>query len=407
MHAPEWLLAVAPVLVTPIAADVIVVGSPEAPTIDQAIALAADGDIVLLYGGSHSGFTLDGKGICVVSDGARAEINGTITVRNLAAGQSVALQHLRVKSNSLPPITLDNNAGSVWIEDSILWAFGFGAVALEGSGSASLMVRRSELRNYSDVGDPPAKGTPGVRLTNCTATFFESAIVGGLGGSWLGYDCSSIPGGVGGDGLLATDCELHFVGGSVKGGTGGIGDGCSSPTHCSGGGTGGIGADLVGSSVVLVSCSVEGGAGGPAGGEFCSTGSPGQPFKLLAGSSVIDVLEPARGLVVPSPAREGQSVTVVFIGQPGEFVQVLGSLAPDELSVPSVYGSLLLQWSGIVPLLSATLHASGQIILQTGLPMLDPTLEGVELKLQVLTFPTGGGFVLGEAATLVVLDSAF
>jgi hypothetical protein len=152
---------------------------------------------------------------------------------------------------------------------------------------------------------------------------------------------------------------------------------------------------------------VEGGAGGPAGGELCSDGPPGQPFKLLAESSVIDVSEPARGLVVASPAREGQAVTVVFIGQPGEFVQLLGSLAPDELSVPSVYGSLLLQWPGIVPLLSATLHASGQIILQTGIPMLDPMLEGVELKLQVLTFPTGGGFVLGEAATLVVLDSAF
>ena len=98
-------------------------------------------------------------------------------------------------------------------------------------------------------------------------------------------------------------------------------------------------------------------------------------------------------------------VKVIVSGAPQEVVFAYASLETDFVEVPGSYGLRLLGEPGTL-LGNATLSDAGTQVLHSLVPDLGPSAQGLPLHLQVVAVtPTGP--VLGEAATVVVLDSAF
>ncbi len=57
--------------------------------ISEAVALASDGDVILVHAGTYPGFTVAGKSLVVAADAGEAPlIQGTVIVHSLADGQT-------------------------------------------------------------------------------------------------------------------------------------------------------------------------------------------------------------------------------------------------------------------------------------------------------------------------------
>ncbi len=382
------------------AAEVWEVGGGGLATIGEAVALASDGDIVLVHSGSYPGFAIDGKSLVITAEaGANVYVFDAVLVQGLGATQTVALQGI------ILTLRANDNAGGLWIESCILRGDS-GEAGLEALACSSVVVRRSSVEGGDGIDGSEEPGSEGLRLRDTTAAVFSCSIAGGMGafGDYSIFPrCSKKAGGPGGDGILIEDSVLLLQDTSVEGGMGGWGSLCSTP-HCGPGGDGGVGIVTLGSvEITLVQATVQGGLAGVGGGPVCSDGQDGQAWEF-AGGTILTVPEEPRALEAISPLREGQLATVLASGEPSELLAVYASHATAIVDLPSLYGSLLL---GPPPLLvgAGVLPASGQLQLQALVPDLGASVEGLALRLQAVSLPLSGGFVLGEPATLVLLDA--
>ena len=151
--------------------------------LQAAVDAAGEGDVILVRGGTYSGFIVDGKALTVQADtGATVDVASpssvSVNVVNLGAGQSVVLRGLHVEGGSLgiePPFqqsyragfSATDNAGSVWVEDCRIRGTAGGAVVRD---SASVAFVRSRLRGEDLAGVFGFQTSPGGAGLDCAGS---------------------------------------------------------------------------------------------------------------------------------------------------------------------------------------------------------------------------------------------
>lgn len=398
-----------------LAAGVWVVGPGGLPSIGDAIDLAADGDVILVRAGTYPGFAVTGKSLVIAGDtGPAPDVQGSVAVSQLAAGQTVTFQHLQVQgSPGAAAVLATDNAGALWIEDcSISGTYG-GASSLPNPGiglrakdCASLHVRRSTIAGASGPGLAFAPGSDAVSLTSSETEVFSCTFQGGRGGpAAVVSSCSMETGGTGGTALRAEGSKVLFQSSAALGGNGGIGAKCDLGAHiCGVGGDAGAGAiSGAGSEISSVQSVFFGGFPGWGGSFLCDDGEFGFWLELLGGTFAELPYTP-QTLTASPLLREGELAEVTATGQPSLPCAIYASFEPAAIEVPSVYGDLLLA-PPLIALGAVLLPADGKFVIQAPVPELGPAVAGLTLRVQTAVLPLSGGVVFGEGATLVFLDA--
>jgi len=401
----------------------------EFPSIQHAIDLAADGDVVLLKAGEYLGFYIENKSIDVIADTqAFVTIIGSVRVIGLEAGKRVTFDGLIVNGHPGPNnhlgygLNIQSNAGAIRFQDCNF----SGANNKQSSGSSC---------SWWGIGN----GWAAAKVLDCADVAFSNCtLMGGRGhnapGDWMGDPCpASMTGGDGGEGLYAINSKLSFFDTSMLGGNGGFGgsggrggDGCvlfggpAYPAFMSGsfaaggnggnkanpidfpagfGGSGGNGMWNAGPPLSVLASSFGAGAGGSS---FQPFGTPGVAF---TGTPYTSYAGSPRSLGMAMPVRESSSASLSFEGKPHDIV-FLG-VGVDSTHVP------LASFSGV--LLSDALHV--QLLGTTGtfqaktfsLPIgpLAPGQLALRLTLQGAAVSAQGQIVLTEFRSQAILDQSF
>src|SRR5262245_8815144 len=175
--------------------------------IQSAVNAAAEGDTILVRAGTYQGFDVAAKSLVILADPQNSVgVSTTISVHDLAAGQSFVLSGVLAGSVYGESLRLSNSAGALRFEsESVTCAY----YATLGHGATVLGCSDVAFFGCSMTGAVPAhQGTPGaglkidasrVALHGCTA-------VGGAGyaGYHMGTGGSSINGSLGGVGCWIT-----------------------------------------------------------------------------------------------------------------------------------------------------------------------------------------------------------
>jgi hypothetical protein len=410
-----WLaLPAAPVLAQ---SQVLVVDDQPGPGIDftsiqAAVDASADGDTVLVKGGSFAETVyITSRGLTLIADsGTDVVIQGGVRIYGTQATQSILLRGLRVPGTSIANpygLVVHLAAGAVWVEDCVLHgssSFGGPGLGATVSDSAGVTFVRCELRGGSGIGkgNPPAGGSG--LSSNGPVHVFDSSVRGGdvpafTGVFFFGTTSS------GGAGVQLYGGALFASGTVIVGGAGS--NGYAHPTFgCIGGGHGGAGIAGVGlgTSAVLVGTTAQGGSGGPAFGA-CAAGSGGAATWLVGGS-VTTLPGSAHSALFSAPIREGQAITGTLHGVPGELAVL--ALAPSLHA-----GTLLLPLAGVA-LLGGPISvlgigqvpASGVIAIAGTAAPLSGGNEGATIAAQpAFVDPIALTAALGAPASLTLLQA--
>jgi hypothetical protein len=395
-----FALAIVASTETAIAQNVWVVAPTAGPgvfstQIQPAVNAAADGDLILVKGGSFVGFSITNKSVGVVAElGASVNVLGTVEITNLSSSQRVLFERVAVSATA--PNTnlwIHNNAGPVWLEGCTFAPVtaGFDQYGVDGADvdqCASVAFLRCTMTGshaYAWKGSTSAGW--GLFASASNVTLYDSACVGGAGET--GFTPFGGKGGIGAYVLSG----FAFASGSVfQGGAGG--------SSAISGGMGGTGLDN-NATFVSLDCTFLGGIGGssPQG-----SGAPGIP---LIGT-VDAIAGKARHFNATSPIRELQNTTMTLGGIPGENAAILFSLGQDvPIYFPDLSGVLLPSLVGADAILLAAIPGSGVLTIQKPVPSLPPSLKGQPIYVQSFFFDAAiTNVVLGPASAVVVLDSS-
>lgn len=378
---------------------------------------AADGDTILVRPGQYGPFTIDGKSLRLIADGASAQVIavGECRIQNLGAQQSVVVRGLFMTGTlvGVPRLFIEQCAGSVLIEDCDVHT------AISASAplwSASTYVRDSQRVVFARC-TMETGGGGGFFVTNLTGTFTGPHGLMARDSHVALYDCvvrgttSPKVGGQGGHGAHVLGGSLFASGCSFSGGQGGPGGFTSTPFGPIKvpGGPGGDGIQLTASSSPAIGrfldCTFDAGPGGAAApGTF--GGIPGQPWTALQQATASFIAEPARSFDSTSPIHAGQSTTLTFTAPAGELVFTAATLGMQPTYVNALAGTLV----PTVPFLFTTIGtvpASGTLVLTLPLPILPPGTGALSIVHQAV-YGTSAGFArLGAPSTLVLLDPAY
>jgi len=405
MRTAAPLLAL--LLAAPAAAQSVHVVAPApGPGVDftslaAAVAAAQDGDLVLVRSGTYAGFGLNGKALAITADaGAQVQVHGSLFVVGLAPGEFVSLSGLAVDAGEFSAaVTLQNNAGPVWLDGCTLRGYTVAEATLFDNGTQGLV----------------AQDCASVALSHCTL----------LGGAALRGEPA----------LLAQDSGVHAYASTLAGGAG----------HCDAFGVpycdaAGPALEAHGGTLALQSCALSGGAAAPGlpaatpGG--CDALASGAPAVLLGPDADVwayDVALAAGGATPPcglpgasvtagdgqleqlagtpfvvradSPVREQQAASVRVSGQPGDLAGLLAGLAPLPGS-PLSAGLLLVGAPSQFALLGRV-PAAGELVVVLRAPVLPAAAEGAGWLLQGVRLKGGDGELLGNVQHALVLDAAY
>lgn len=412
-------------------ADVIVVGPGHVPsTIQPAIDAAQDDDVILVKDGTYPSFVVRKKSLTIVAEkGANPRIRGAIRVGGVSATRTVVISGFQtIGAMPLTPsnyqsLRVSNCSGLVLVQDCKLG--GTGATSAPASEKASVLIENSQsvvlshcdvagTGSFFDAQGEAIVGGDGIELRGSVAAFFETNVVGGLGGYGYGGAASGFDGTTGGSGVLATNSMFFTSGSSLRGGQGGFG--YASTVQGGDSGDGGIAVKLQ-SSVWYRRDTTN--TGGPAGvmvlaslPTFASSayhvGSVGAPLAMDASSSAPIRAGVAGKLVLPALAREGESPDAVFSGGASDAITRLTSRAGVSLfdgligtQVPAFGPSFRSSYLGTTGPPSAPQLGVTMPILDLG------AATSRVLFVQGRHVDTTGNVVLGTPRALVMLDSSF
>lgn len=325
--------------------------------IQPAVDAALDGDLILVRGGSYTGFQIDGKSLIVAAD-AGASVTVTVhtsgqrlRVANLSGAQSVSLLGLDVRTGPLAPIgpyivAVEDCAGPVLLEDCTIatpppvggtLSFGDG-LRIDDSAAVTLVRSTIDVSTGSGLGGVGAA----IRTTDSQVFVHDCELFGMRGTE--GESTFETPGGIGAAGVDQVGGRVVLVSSTVTGGEGGPGVppggfGCC----CTDAGPGGPGVRLVAGAVapelVLVDTQFVGGVGGTAPSP-CVDGSDGPQTDVLAGGTTSPAVAP-RLLDAQAVVGDGETLTATFRGEPLDFLLVAYGFAPNlPVWVPDVTGAL-------------------------------------------------------------------
>lgn len=424
-HALARLVLAIVVLALPAGAGVIVVdagGGGDATDLPEAIALASEGDVLLVKPGTYSGFLVEALSVHVVADGGVVSVTGPVAIRNLAPGQRVALDEIDIKPvftnifTQPPALRVIDCAGSVRIErceivapSPVIWnacqKFAFWPAGADGAQVidsddvvfASCLFEGGRGFGSTDLFclDTGSDGGRGL-VVEGSAVGLHEVIARGADGREDGY------GGQGGHGIQLIGASDVLAAGTIaEGGDGGRSNDFIGFSPI---GDGGDGALVEGGATLRVLGGLY--SGGEAGYSCCWITSPGED--QAGQGTIVTYPGTSRRLLTSSPAREGNDLTLAINGVAGDQVSLLVGLLPAHVPLPKFSGALYVDPSTMLgPLPIATLGAGPALVLLT-IPELGPGLDVVPLELQLFVIDASGDAkVLSGPGQGVLVDSAF
>ncbi len=373
-----------------------------------AVKAARSGDVLLVAPGDYSSFELCGKGLTIVGDGGVPRVNGNTIVKQLATDEVACLRSLELKYSEVAvavngsALRLEDNAGTVWIEDSTihrqLSVFnGLVEPALLATDCAAVVLVRSQVNGSIGSVLPLHPGLVAAALfaSGSAVHAFESGFQGTnvLSPGFTGGSPRA-----GGDGLRLAASTLHASGCSFSGGRGSEASGVG--PFCTVGGSGGAGLRASNASFapVLLDCTAQGGPGG--------SGTASCPHSGPAGAAIVGTVHveplPVFRYELETPVRAGTSYQLSAAGQPGDFVwsAFAEELAPSY--VPLYFGT---QVGGLPVTLvfEGVADGAGALVKSVPVPAL-AALAGFErLYAQGLFFNATADAFLASPSVLVVV----
>lgn len=321
-----------------LAGDVRVVcseGSTPYPTIQSAVNVAGDGDLIVVRPRAgpterYDGFVVDGLGVTVVGLDGRGVRVREVRVRNVPLGATVTLARLEVAAETTTAVspsgalTVEDCAGAVRIVDCRA-AGALRQVGVDARFALDLTLVDCDVTGGIDgLGSGAGAGHPGLRARASRVAAYRSRLVGGVGAGQSDYfgDLFGTDGGAGADVGLRSFLWLGAA--EVRGGVGGYALCIANPSSCGTLDPGDGGPGLVteaGSLSVRLASTLAGGAPGETNGAH--PGSVGAP-EWGASTAVAGA---QRQLSCASSTRSGQPLHVRVEGTPGE--EVLAFVATD------------------------------------------------------------------------------
>jgi hypothetical protein len=321
-------------------------GSGDFVQLTDAIAAAADGDVILVrpHTERYEAAEITGKSLTVIGIGVHRPGLEDLRVTQLSPGQVVTLRFLDLQGRAEiifggfitymePGLSLTFNQGSVWVEDAVFTgASGIakwggseeGVSGLVVVGTEGVVVVDSESEGGVgawSVGGTSYAGGDGARLLNSHVAFHGSRLEGGMGS----IDVAHLPG-QGGAGVDSSASNLFASGSTLTGGDTGESFGAEPLDAPSSG--------LVArssSTVHHLATSFQAGQGGA---------PPGEPITVEPSSTVDDLDDVHRAFKVPAPVREDQEASALYAGEPGDLVLLRISLTPGWTMMPGLKGVL-------------------------------------------------------------------
>jgi hypothetical protein len=355
-------------------------GGADFTEIQAAVDASADGDTILVAGGTYAAVVIDGKALVLLGDEDPTVPDATI--RNVPAGRELALRGFRGLSAS-PNLILEGNAGTVWL-DRLQWGgplFGFpDGPALQIRRSASVVVTRSTFQGWSFLAVTP--GVDAVLLEDSAVSFHDVVMTGGAGKEPAA------------SGLVTTNSFALLSGCTVTGGTGHEGG------LCTPGNPGGAGiANLTpGMEPYLLDTTLAGGNGGCA--IDCSWLCSAQGEPSVGGTLSLSGF--ARDYEFDLPAPAGGLATLAYAGVPGDLLFSVVSLDAALSFQPALSGALAV---APPPLLVAhgPVGPDGALSAQVPMPALPPGIEAVTVFAQGAALSASGTAVLAAPCQLTLL----
>jgi hypothetical protein len=394
--------ALAALALAPLAQPDVLVVDDDGPgpylDLQSAVDTAAEGDVILIEGGTYGAVDVVGKSLVLTADlGEIVNVNGRVSVRQLAASQVVVIRGLTVQilDQGAPQVLLTGNAGFVLLEDCAIGTTSAinPALPLRVEQSLQAALVRCELRGSQSFFFPLPTG-PAVEVSGSILYAYDSTFVGGNGNATGAPDSEP-----GGDGAVVSDAGVLFASRSIfAGGAGGSVFSFPLP--------GGPGGDAIqasgGSAVVLLGATLQPGPGGFS--QFGPDGPPGLPLRLLSGAVSASVPGAPRSFAAESPVRAGASAALGFRGQAGDLALVALSAVLAPLPSLPLAGVVFLA----APLLGIQIHGTlpddQPFASSLSPPPLPPGMLELQVHLQGAFLTSAGAIRLGPASTLVVLD---
>lgn len=349
--------------------------------IQPAIDAAADGDTILVHGGSYGAITIDGKGLTLVADSGAFATTGAVVVRNLAAGSDVVVRALQLKE-----ALLEANAGTVLLE-----AIDIGVPFLCGeftsSGGKGLTVNACPDVVVVRGRFLPSGANPGIAAANSGLHLYDCDVQGGRPGGFVAA--------VGSDGVSLTDTFLFASGGRFIGGCGGFGAGLTSS-----GGDGGVALRRIGGAVPQLLGTELIGGHGECCADFPFCGSCGATGAKSVGGYALVAGFP-RSYILASPAAGGGSTALNYDGQPGDLVFSVIALASAPLFVPELAGTIVPAIPPIV-VVHGPSDGGGALALSVPLPVV-PSGVALPIWAQGAALSAVGAAVLAAPTVLTIL----
>ena len=178
----------------PALADVLDVGgpTPDAAQISTAIGMAVEGDVLRVWPGTYSGFSINGLSLSVLpaQPGGSFNVSGRVSITNLALGQSVELHGARVSaqviSGARSTLSLRSSLGSIRISDCTFRTsrsssdlFGW---AGEVTSCQDVSMTDSSFRGASTFFTQlPKDGDDGLRINSSRVALYRSSFTAGIG----------------------------------------------------------------------------------------------------------------------------------------------------------------------------------------------------------------------------------
>jgi hypothetical protein len=411
------LLVLASVAIAPIAAraGVHTVGgpSPDFTTIQAAIDASIDGDVVLVRGGGHHGFTIDGKAVAIVADPhfGQPTVDQMVTIKLLTPFQSVVLSGLRIFATGTEALHAEYVEGTVRCYGLTLRGGNATPITIPGHAAARLIdcvdFAFVSCRLFGGSGVLYVmSGGPALVSSGSNVALYSSTLRGGEGAGGTPLE-GATPGGDGGDGCVLHDGFLFASSTRFEGGAGGNGGTIQCFTSFDGGDGGdGLVAPLASPAfATLVDCTFAGGVAGLA--HPCVTpaqdGVPGIP--RVGDATFLDGA--SRTLRAHVVARESESAAIAVTGAPGEEVVLFVATYDDYTYAPQLYGV-----AHLLPPIErrfsiGTIPASGVLITSLPIGELGPGVEASMQRMQALVLGPSGSARLTNPTALVALDASF
>lgn len=397
--------------------------------LQAAIDAAADGDTVLVHGGSFDDVTIARKALTLVAEPPLGTLVSSLAVSAIPAGKRCVVAGIDVAP---PPNTIavlvTGCDGSVRVEDvRANRDFAHSVDALVVTASSDVACVRSAFHGGAQIPTPGPNATPsyvagrGVVCVGSALALYTCFANGGAGQTdhFINPAFATSGAGAGGVALSVDGSSTVFAGRSTfEGGVGGDGRALAcvaipcgiAPSAGADGGAGIVAAP--GATVATLDVVVQGGAGGAggAGGQCCPQtawldASAGQPGAAEQGS-ITHFSGGCTTIFAPTVVRAGDMLPLSITGTPGDVIFLAVSSQTRYAFDPFYSGVFLFGPAarrssfGIVP---------GSGVLNVSIPAgsLPSGAQSVERYLQVLARDPMGQLRLGAATFVTVLDPAF